>query len=171
MAVVIVGGVAFYALQNQGTVAPVSKATTTTTTTTEVPATTAPVAPVAQNAVKAPIAKPVGVNATITKVTMGTVLGTNGSVGGASTTFAPTTKVIYAGLAVKNVTMRTQLSYVRYYNGKYVDSKVSHPSKDGVPYFHFAWTLNLGQTRKIGNYALTFYVNGKKAQTATYAIK
>ena len=177
VAVVIVGGVAFYAMQNPGTVAPVT--TTTTTTTTQTPVTTAPVvsttkAPVVKTAVtttKAPVAKPIGVNATISKVTIGTVLGTSGAVSGASATFAPTTKTIYAGLAVKNVTVRTQLSYVRYFNGKYVDSKVSHPSKDGVAYFHFAWTLVSGQTRKPGNYALTFYVNGKKAQTATYTIK
>lgn len=172
VAVVIVGGVAFYAMQNPGTVAPVT--TTTTTTTTQTPVTTAPVVSTTKTTVtttKSTVARPIGVNATISKVTIGTVLGTSGAVSGASATFAPTTKTIYAGLAVKNVTVRTQLSYVRYFNGKYVDSKVSHPSKDGVAYFHFAWTLVSGQTRKPGNYALTFYVNGKKAQTATYTIK
>ncbi len=169
--IVVLGGIGFYTLKSQSGVAP---ATTTApvTKTQETPAVIAtnPVAPVAQNAVKAPTAN-VGVSATITKVIMGSVLGTSGSVDGANTTFAPTTKIVYAGLTVKNVTLRTQLSYVRYYNGKYVDSKVSHPSKDGVSYFHFAWTLNPGQTRKIGNYSLVFYVNGKKSQTATYTVK
>ena len=169
--VVVFGGFGLYVLKNQRVAVPATTTIPPATKIQETPAVIAtnPVAPVAQNAVKAPAVN-VGVNATNTKVTMGTVLGTNGSVGDASTTFAPTTKVIYAGLTVKNVTTRTKLSYVRYYNGKYVDSKVSHPSKDGVPYFHFAWTLNPGQTRKTGNYSLAFYVNGKKTQTATYTL-
>lgn len=88
-----------------------------------------------------------------------------------TTVFPPTTPTLYAVLTLKNAVQRTQLSYIRYYEGKYVDSKVSHPSKDGAQYFHFDWALKAGKTRKVGNYSLVFYIDGKKAQTINYSIK
>lgn len=175
--VLVLGGIGFYALQggNKSTtqiapIVPVPSVNTQTPPPYPRPAGVAPSPSSTATPVKTPLGN-IGTKAAITKVVIGTTLGTNGAVGGVATTFAPTTKTIYAGLAVKNVTVRTQLSYVRYYNGKYVDSKVSHPSTDGVSNFHFAWSLVPGQTRKAGTYSITFYVNGKKAQTATYTIK
>ncbi len=114
--------------------------------------------------------KPV-VIAQILGVQMSTNLATSGAALNPSTTFSPTTPTLYAVLSLKNATRRTQLSYVRYYEGKYVDSKVSHPSKDGANYFHFDWALNVGKTRKVGNYSLVFYIDGKKAQTISYSIR
>lgn len=108
---------------------------------------------------------------TITAVSMGTVLSASGAIAKAVTTFSPTTPKLYAVLSLKNAVARTQLSYIRYYNGKYVDSKVSHPSVDGVPYFHFEWTLTAGKTLKAGNYTLVFYIDGKKAQSVSYIVK
>ncbi|MBU6430780.1 hypothetical protein KGQ29_00165, partial [Patescibacteria group bacterium] len=65
----------------------------------------------------------------------------------------------------------TQLSYIRYYEGKYVESNVSHPTKIGAKNFYFQWTLKTGQIRKTGKYALAFYVDGKKSQTVNYLIR
>ena len=117
------------------------------------------------------VAKPVPVKPTISSVLLSTALTTSGSAVSPTTTFSPTTPTVYAVLSLKNVTVRTQLSYVRYYEGKYVDSKVSHPSTNNIKNFHFSWILNAGQTRKVGNYSLVFYVDGKKANTVNYSIR
>ncbi len=118
---------------------------------------------------KTVVAKPLAV-ASILGLQMSSGLATSGAALKSVATFSTTVPTIYAVLSLKNATQRTQLSYIRYYNGKYVDSKVSHPSKDGAKYFHFNWVLNAGQTRNIGNYALVFYVDGKKAQTINYSV-
>ena len=107
----------------------------------------------------------------ISGVLMSTALTTSGAAVSPTTTFSPTTPTVYAVLSLKNATARTQLSYIRYYEGKYVDSKVSHPSINNVKYFHFSWILKAGQTRKAGNYSLVFYVDGKKVSTMNYAIR
>ncbi len=115
------------------------------------------------------VAKPVAV-ASILGLQMSSGLTSSGAALKSVATFSTTVPTIYAVLSLKNATQHTQLSYIRYYNGKYVDSKVSHPSKDGAKYFHFNWVLNAGQTRNIGNYALVFYVDGKKVQTVNYSV-
>ena len=124
---------------------------------------------------KPPVTKPSAIKpiavASIVSVQMSSGLSASGAALNTSTTFSPTAPTLYAVLSLKNATQRTQLSYIRYYNGKYVDSKVSHPSVSGAKYFHFDWKLNAGQTRNAGNYSLVFYVDGKKAQTVNYSIK
>ncbi len=79
-------------------------------------------------------------------------------------------KIVYAVLTLKNATKNTKLSYVRYLNGKYVDSKVALASKDGVTNFYFAFEKGIGDYPK-GAYALNLYVNGKKAQSLSYVFK
>ena len=86
-------------------------------------------------------------------------------------TITPATKDLYAVLSLKNTTSKTQLSYIRKFEGKYVDSKVSSPVKLGDKQFYFGWSLKAGQTRNVGNYSITFYVDGKKAQTVSYAVR
>ncbi len=88
-----------------------------------------------------------------------------------TTVFSPTTKNIFAVLTLKNATQRTQLSYIRYYEGKYVESNVSHPTKVGINNFYFQWELNAGKTRKTGEYKTVFYIDGKKSQSVSYTIK
>ncbi len=112
-----------------------------------------------------------GTVATITNVAMSRSITARGAAVAPKTVFSSADPVIYAVLSLQNATQRTELSYVRYYAGKYVDSKVSHPTKDGVQYFHFDWTLKPGQTRKTGNYTLNFYVNGEKAKRISYSIQ
>ncbi len=88
-----------------------------------------------------------------------------------TTVFTPRTNDIFAVLTLKNATQRTQLSYIRYYEGKYVESNVSHPTKVGTKNFYFQWALKAGRTRKAGNYTLAFYVDGKKSQVVNYSVR
>ncbi len=108
--------------------------------------------------------------ATITAVTLGKRVGADGIVNMATTTFG-TKDNIYAGLTLQNALARTEISYIRTFNGQYIDSKVSHPTKDGVTNFYFSWILNAGKVRKVGNYTLMFYVDGVKSQTVSYTVK
>lgn len=127
----------------------------------------------ATTSVKKTIVAPRSSNASITGVVLTsaiTKMATSVQAGKAATTFTPTTKDIYAVLSLKNATTRTQLSYIRKFNGEYVDSKVSHPLKTGDKQFYFGWSLKTGQTRNVGSYGITFYVDGKKAQTVTYTV-
>jgi len=112
-----------------------------------------------------------GTVATITNVVLSKDVTAIGAALNLTSTFSPTSPAIYAVLSLKNAVQRTELAYTRDYEGKYVDSKVSHPTRDGVNYFHFKWELKPGQTRKKGNYSLTFYINGKRAQTVRYAVQ
>ncbi len=172
VAVLILGGGALFILNKPTTVNPVpivqnqqpsptTSATSPTSATQNQPK---------SSATKSTVTKPV-VAASILGVQMSTGLAASGAALKPSTVFSPTAPSLYAVLSLKNARQRTQLSYIRYYAGKYVDSRVSHPSKDGAKYFHFDWKLNAGQTRKVGNYSLVFYVDGKKAQTVNYSIR
>ncbi len=108
--------------------------------------------------------------AVITDVILGKRVGADGIVNMATTTFG-TRDNIYAGLTLQNALARTEISYIRTFNGQYIDSKVSHPTKDGVQNFYFSWILNAGKIRKVGNYTLMFFVDGVKSQTVTYVVK
>lgn len=176
VAVLILGGSALFILNKPATVNPVPivqnqqpSSTTPATPPTSVTK-NQPKPPVTKSAVTTQVTKPVVV-AQILGVQMSIGLTTSGAALKSSTVFSPTTPTLYAVLSLKNATQRTQLSYIRSYEGKYVDSKVSHPSTDGASYFHFDWALNAGQTRKVGSYSLVFYVDGKKAQTLNYSIQ
>ncbi len=109
--------------------------------------------------------------AVVTGVVLSKAITASGAPLNPVTTFSSNTPTIYAVLTLKNAVQRTELSYIRYYEGKYVDAKVSHPTRDGVRYFHFKFALKSGQTRKAGHYKLTFYVNGKKTQSADYVVR
>lgn len=130
----------------------------------------APVSPTAEQqtattTVAIPLPTPV-----IAGVTMGTALTPEGTVVNATTTFKKTDN-IYAVLALQDSLARTPISYIRLFNGKYVDSKVSHATEDGIKNFHFSWMLAAGKTRSVGNYSLTFYIGGVKSQTVNYTVK
>lgn len=106
----------------------------------------------------------------IKEVLLASAIAENGRAVQAATSFASVTKSIYAVLALQNAKQDTELSYIRYRNGAYVDSGTAHPSRTGLAYFHFEWSLKSGEVRKSGNYSLQFYVDGKKSKTISYAI-
>lgn len=140
-------------------------------TTTQAPA-NAPITPTQQAPAKTPtIAQaPVGTPA-IVKAVMSRGIDAKGNATGVATTFsAKTDKIVYAVLTLKNVAKSTKLSYVRYLNGKYVDSKVAQPTKDGITTFYFAFEKGVGDYPK-GTYTLKLYINGKSSQNLTYVFK
>ncbi len=107
----------------------------------------------------------------IVKAVMSRSIDAKGNATGVATTFnAKTDKIVYAVLSLKNATKNTKLSYVRYLNGKYVDSKVAMPTKDGITTFYFAFEKGVGDYPK-GAYTLNLYVNGRHTQTLTYVFK
>jgi hypothetical protein len=110
------------------------------------------------------------VAAGITNLVFSTEVGEDGSGVGSTTAFASTTKNIYAILTLANAKQNTAIGLVRYFKDAYVDSAVTHPSRTGLRYVHFEWSLKSGENRTPGSYAVTFYVDGKKSKTATFTV-
>ncbi len=122
--------------------------------------------PTAPTIAEVPANAPVIVKAVISRS-----IDAKGNATGAATTFnTKTDKIVYAVLTLKNVTKNTKLSYVRYLNGKYVDSKVALPTKDGITTFYFAFEKGIGDYPK-GTYTLKLYANGRYTQSLTYVFK
>ncbi len=107
----------------------------------------------------------------IAKAVMSRSIDAKGNATGIATTFnAKTDKLVYAALTLKNATKNTKLSYTRYLNGKYVDSKVAMLTKDGITTFYFPFEKGIGNYPK-GAYTLKLYVNGRYSQSLTYVFK
>lgn len=107
----------------------------------------------------------------IVKAVVSRSIDAQGRATGEATMFnAKTDKIVYAVLTLQNVLKTTKLSYVRYLNDKYVDSKVAQPSKDGATNFYFTFEKGIG-AYPAGTYKLNFYVNGKRSISVTYTFK
>lgn len=119
----------------------------------------------------APAAAPTVSAPTIVKAVMSRSIDAQGNATGEAAVFsAKTDKIVYAALTLQNVLKTTKLSYVRYLNGKYVDSKVAHPSKDGAANFYFVFEKGIG-AYPAGNYKLNLYVNGKRSTSVAYTFR
>ncbi len=109
--------------------------------------------------------------ASIVKAVTSRSIDAKGNATGETTTFdAKTDKIVYVVLTLKNAIKSTKLSYVRYLNGKYIDSKVAQPSKDGVTNFYFTFEKGIGDYPK-GTYNVKLYVDGQRATNLTYIFK
>lgn len=119
-----------------------------------------------------PVATQISANApTITKAVVSKSIDAKGNATDVAAIFnAKTDKIVYAVLTLKNIVKSAKLSYVRYLNGKYVDSKVAQPTKDSITTFYFAFEKGIGDYPK-GTYTLNLYVNGRRTQTLTYIFK
>lgn len=106
----------------------------------------------------------------ITDAVLSSGIAENGSANGPTNVFTISAQNIYATLSLKNVPQNAQIGYIRYYKEAYLDSSVSHPSRSGLKYFHFQWSLKSGAGRAAGDYSLVLYLNGKKAKTIQYSI-
>jgi peptidoglycan hydrolase-like protein with peptidoglycan-binding domain len=106
----------------------------------------------------------------IANVIFTTEVGEDGSGVGSTTVFASTTKNIYAILSLTNAKQDTQIGLIRYYKDTYIDSEVTHPSRSGLRYTHFQWSLKADASRIPGPYTITFYVDGKKSKTASFTV-
>ncbi len=108
---------------------------------------------------------------TIMKAVMSRSIDAKGNATGEATVFdVKKDRVVYAVMTLKNVTKKTKLSYIRYLNGKYVDSKVAQPSMDGITNFYFTFEKGIGNYPK-GDYKLTLYVNGQRSLELPYTFK
>lgn len=115
---------------------------------------------------KTPTAAP-----TIVKAVASRSIDAKGNVTGETTVFnAKTDKIVYVVLTLQNATKNTKLSYTRYLNGKYIDSKVAQPSKDGITNFYFTFEKGIGGY-PTGTYTVKLYVDGRRATNVTYTFK
>ncbi len=123
-----------------------------------------------QTGTPAPQTSPSGA-ATIVKAVASRSINANGNATGETTTFnTKTDKIVYVVLTLQNVTTKTKLSYTRYLNGKYIDSKVAQPSKDGMTTLYFTFEKGIGDYPK-GTYTVKLYVDGHRATNLTYIFK
>lgn len=114
--------------------------------------------------------KEISTTAEIADAILSASIAQNGAALAPLTRFASTTENIYAVVLLRNAKQDSPIGYIRSYHGSYVDSEVSHPSRNGLAYFHFQWSLKPGKTRTTGDYSLQFYINGKKAKIINYVI-
>jgi hypothetical protein len=106
----------------------------------------------------------------ITSVEMTRTLAKDGSAASPTTTFdSAKDKQIVAVLSLANLDPGTRISYTRYIDTKFVNSKTAvlkHRSK----YFHFIFKPKAGATFKGGSYRMKFYVNDKSSGEITFIV-
>lgn len=109
--------------------------------------------------------------ATIVKAVVSRSIDARGNATGETAVFnAKTDKIVYVVLTLQNATKNTKLSYARYLNGRYIDSKVAQPSKDSITNFYFTFEKGIGDYPK-GTYTVKLYVDGRRATKVTYVFK
>ncbi len=107
----------------------------------------------------------------ITKAVTSRSIDAKGNATGETAAFnAKTDKIVYVVLTLQNAAKTTKVSYTRYLNGKYIDSKVAQPSKDGMTNFYFTFEKGIGDYPK-GTYTVKLYVDGRRATNLTYVFK
>ena len=106
----------------------------------------------------------------ITKIEMARSLAKDGTAASAVTTFDSIDQQLVAVLTLANLDAGTKISYTRYIDNKYVNSKTAVLKKRSK-YFHFIFKPKTGATFAPGNYRMNFYVNEKAAGEISYAVK
>jgi len=88
-----------------------------------------------------------------------------------TTTFAKTDKNIYLVLTLNKPKIGTKIEYIRYLNGKYLDSGVNKILKPNVTNTSFVWSLKKpGATHLIGTYKVKVYTNGIFEKEVSYTV-
>jgi hypothetical protein len=107
----------------------------------------------------------------ITRIEMARSVAKDGSAGSPITSFdAASDQRVIAVLTLANLDAGTKISYTRYIDNKYVNSK-SASLKKRSKYFHFIFKPKAGATFTPGNYRMKFYVNEKAAGETTFTVK
>jgi hypothetical protein len=107
----------------------------------------------------------------ITKIEMARSLTKEGAAESAVTTFdSATDQKLIAVLTLANLAAGTKISYTRYIDNKYVNSKTAVLKKRSR-YVHFTFKPKGGATLTPGNYRMKFYVNEKAAGEISYSVK
>lgn len=108
----------------------------------------------------------------ITQVVTATSLDAQGNAKTPSATFAKTEKNIFLVMILHNVKPGTKVEYVRYLNGKYLDSSSLKLTKLTTTYANFVWTLTKpSATHLVGTYRVKVYSNGIFDKETTFTIK
>jgi len=107
----------------------------------------------------------------ITKIEMARSLAKDGSAASPVVTFdAASDQKLIAVLTLANLDAGTKISYTRYIDNKYVNSKTAVLKKRSK-YMHFTFKPKAGATFTPGSYRMKFYVNEKAAGEISYSVK
>jgi hypothetical protein len=107
----------------------------------------------------------------ITKIEMARSLSKDGSAASPVVTFdSASDQKLIAVLTLANLDAGTKISYTRYIDNKYVNSKTAVLKKRSK-YMHFTFKPKAGATFTPGNYRMKFYVNEKAAGEISYSVK
>lgn len=110
-------------------------------------------------------------NPQITDAFVATSIDKDGKAVNPSNTFNKTEKSVYVVGTLKDVPKGAKIEYVRYLNGKYLDSKIGTVDKDNLRYYSFVWTAKAGKEHSSGVYNVKLYVNGETSESVNYVIK
>jgi hypothetical protein len=103
-------------------------------------------------------------------VEMATATKPDGSAASPTTEFhRQTDRKIIAVVTVQDLPAGTKLSYVRYLDGKFVDSK-SAVVGAGARHFYFTFAAVTGQSFAAGTYRLRLYVNERTSGEVVYRV-
>ena len=107
----------------------------------------------------------------ITNIATATSVDTKGSAVTTSSTFAKTDKNIYLVLTLNKPKIGTKIEYIRYLNGKYLDSGTNKILKPNVTNASFIWSLaKPGTMHLVGTYKVKIYINGIFEKETSYTV-
>ncbi len=107
----------------------------------------------------------------ITNVVTASTLDAQGKAVAPATTFAKTDKNIYLVLSVNKPKIGTKIEYIRYLNGKYLDSGANKILKSNVTNTSFIWSLiKPGTMHLVGTYKVKVYTNGIFEKEISYTV-
>ena len=107
----------------------------------------------------------------ITNVLTASSLDTQGKAVAPATTFAKTDKNIYLVLTLNKPKIGTKIEYIRYLNGKYLDSGTNKVLKPNVTNTSFIWSLKKsGAIHLMGTYKVKVYTNGIFEREVSYTV-
>ncbi len=108
----------------------------------------------------------------ITNVLTASSLDAQGKAMVSATTFAKTDKNIYLVLTLNNPKLGTKIEYIRYLNGKYLDSGANKLLKAGVTNTSFVWSLKKPEAMHlVGTYKVKVYTNGVFEKEIPYTVQ
>jgi hypothetical protein len=105
----------------------------------------------------------------IKSVQFATAIAPDGGPQNPTTTFHATTDSKIIAVIALDVPVGTQLSFIRYIGGAYVDSRTAVVPKP-AKYFYFEFTAATGKTFTPGQYRLRLYVDGHATTEVGYQI-
>ena len=86
--------------------------------------------------------------------------------------FSAKDKTIYVVASVSKPQVGTKIEYIRYLNGKYLDSGTQKIAKPNLTHVSFFWSLKkAGATHPLGNYIVNVYTNGIFEKATTYVVR